>query len=105
MADVWFSTYKEGQSPKLAAIIGDISDETPAGFSSAPSENHERIALNHREVEVLRLLVQGYIYYKAMKKLQEEDLFAWWWLLDIWMFAYYIIFAPTLWKKPRPNWN
>jgi hypothetical protein len=53
----------------------------------------------------LRLLVQGYIYYKAMKKLQEEDLFAWWWLLDIWMFAYYIIFAPTLWKKPRPNWN
>ena len=53
----------------------------------------------------LRLLVQGYIYYKAMKKLQEEDLFAWWWLLDIWMFAYYLIFAPTLWKKPRPNWN
>lgn len=53
----------------------------------------------------VRLIVQGYIYYKAMSKLKEEDLFAWWWLLDIWMFVYYLIFAPTLWKKPRPNWN
>ncbi|HEX9511025.1 MAG TPA: glycosyltransferase [Puia sp.] len=53
----------------------------------------------------IRLLVQGYIYYKAMQKLQEEDLFAWWWLLDIWMFVYYLIFVPTLWKKPRSTWN
>jgi len=53
----------------------------------------------------LRLLVQGFIYYKAMKKLHEQDLFAWWWLLDIWMFAYYLIFVPALWKKARPSWN
>jgi glycosyltransferase involved in cell wall biosynthesis len=53
----------------------------------------------------LRLLVQGFIYYKAMNKLQEQDLFAWWWLLDIWMFAYYLIFVPAIWKKPRPTWN
>jgi glycosyltransferase involved in cell wall biosynthesis len=53
----------------------------------------------------LRLLVQGFIYYKAMHKLQEQDLFAWWWLLDIWMFAYYLIFVPAIWKKPRPTWN
>jgi glycosyltransferase involved in cell wall biosynthesis len=53
----------------------------------------------------VRLLVQGYIYYKVMHKLQEGDLFAWWWLLDIWMFVYYLIFAPTIWKKPRKTWN
>ncbi|HZE82857.1 MAG TPA: glycosyltransferase [Puia sp.] len=53
----------------------------------------------------LRLLVQGFIYYKAMDKLQEQDLFAWWWLLDIWMFVYYLIFVPAIWKKPRPTWN
>jgi glycosyltransferase involved in cell wall biosynthesis len=53
----------------------------------------------------IRLLVQGYIYYKAMDKLQENDLFAWWWLLDLWMFAYYLIFVPTIWKKPRATWN
>src|SRR5882762_3058603 len=51
----------------------------------------------------LRLLVQGFIYYKAMDKLQEQDLFAWWWLLDIWMFVYYLIFVPAIWKKPRPT--
>jgi glycosyltransferase involved in cell wall biosynthesis len=53
----------------------------------------------------VRLLVQGYIQYKAMQKLQEQDLFPWWWLLDIWMFAHYIIFLPTIWKKPRTSWN
>jgi hypothetical protein len=53
----------------------------------------------------LRLLVQALIYYKAMQKLEEKDLFAWWWLLDIWMFLYYLIFLPALWKKPRAAWN
>jgi cellulose synthase/poly-beta-1,6-N-acetylglucosamine synthase-like glycosyltransferase len=53
----------------------------------------------------LRLILQALIYYKAMKKLDEKDLFAWWWLLDLWMFLYYIIFLPSLWKKPRPTWN
>lgn len=53
----------------------------------------------------LRLLVQAYIYYKAMHKLQEQDLFPWWWLLDIWMFAYYLIFVPSLWKKAKKTWN
>ena len=53
----------------------------------------------------IRLLIQGYIFYKVMDKLQEKDLFPWWWLLDIWMFAYYLIFAPTIWKKPRTTWN
>ena len=53
----------------------------------------------------LRLIIQGYVYYKCMHKLREDDLFAWWWLLDIWMFVYYLIFTPSVWKKPRPTWN
>ena len=27
LADVWFSTYKEGPAPKLAAIVADVTDE------------------------------------------------------------------------------
>jgi glycosyltransferase involved in cell wall biosynthesis len=52
-----------------------------------------------------RLLVQGFIMYRSMKRLGEQDLIAWWWLLDIWMFVYYLIFVPALWKRPRPTWN
>jgi PAS domain S-box-containing protein len=60
IADVWFSTYKELLSPKLAAIIADISDEAPpVGANSAPLYDQEQIALTARELEVLRLLVQG----------------------------------------------
>lgn len=60
-----------------------------------------RIALG---IYVVRLVIQGIIYYKGMKRLKEQDLFAWWWLLDIWMFFYYMIFGPTLWKKERKTW-
>lgn len=56
-------------------------------------------------VFALRFVVQAFVYYKTMKKLDEKDLFGWWWLLDIWMFFYYIIFANSLWKKPRKTWN
>ena len=67
VADVWFSTFKEGTTPKLAAIIADVSEEEAAGVagtlrgvSISPSPEHrERAALNGRETEVLRLLVQG----------------------------------------------
>lgn len=57
-ADVWFSTYKEGSAPKLAAIIADVTEEAAA---SQPSfgEHDERIPLNTRELDALRLLVQG----------------------------------------------
>lgn len=56
-------------------------------------------------VFAVRFLSQAIIYYKVMEKLQEKDLFAWWWLLDLWMFIYYCIFAPALWKRPRNSWN
>jgi glycosyltransferase involved in cell wall biosynthesis len=53
----------------------------------------------------LKFMVQGYIWYKAMNKMEENDLWPWFILLDLWMFLYYIIFMPALWKKPRRNWN
>ena len=60
VADVWFSTYTDRAEPKLAAIIGEVSEETS---SSAPvnawSDGHERTPLNSRETEVLRFLIQG----------------------------------------------
>lgn len=56
-------------------------------------------------VFVVRLISQAAIYYRAMEKLDERDLFAWWWLFDIWMFFYYFIFAPAIWRKPRKSWN
>jgi cellulose synthase/poly-beta-1,6-N-acetylglucosamine synthase-like glycosyltransferase len=61
-----------------------------------------RLALG---VFAVRFLTQAIIYNKSMKRLQENDLFAWWWLLDIWMFFYYIIFAPAIWKKPKKSWS
>lgn len=59
-ADVWFSTYKEGLSPKLAAIIADVTEEAPSAAStSGPANDHEQISLNTRELDVLRFLIQG----------------------------------------------
>src|SRR6204780_3550482 len=62
LAEVWFSSYKEGPAPKLAAIIADVTEErsgAPDSSSATASEHQERIALNNRESDVLRLVVQG----------------------------------------------
>ena len=61
LADVWFSTYKEGLTPKLAAIIADVTEERSATKESTPanSDHQDRSPLNNRESDVLRLLVQG----------------------------------------------
>jgi len=61
LAEVWFSTYKEGLTPRLAAIIADVTDERSNSGDSTPvnSDQQERTSLNNREVEVLKLLVQG----------------------------------------------
>lgn len=53
----------------------------------------------------LRLITQTVIWKKAMKQLDESDLFPLFLFWDIWMFIYYIIFAPALWKKPRKSWD
>ncbi|MDP8982331.1 MAG: helix-turn-helix transcriptional regulator [Acidobacteriota bacterium] len=60
LADVWFSSYKEGATPKLAAIIADVTEERSAnGGSPVPLDDQERTPLNSREIEVVRLVVQG----------------------------------------------
>jgi two-component system, LuxR family, sensor kinase FixL len=61
LAEVWFSTFKEGPTPKLAAIIADVSEEQTVldGSGAALRVDQERAPLNPREVDVLRLVVQG----------------------------------------------
>lgn len=56
-ADVWFSTYKEGPTPKVAAIIADTTVE--GSPDQDPEQGPPVALLNPREMEVLRLLVQG----------------------------------------------
>jgi PAS domain S-box-containing protein len=58
-ADVWFSTYKEGTTPKLAAIIADVTEETTANSNPFHPEHQERAPLTDRELSVLRFVVQG----------------------------------------------
>lgn len=61
LADVWFSSYKDGAKPKLAAIIADVSEEQahPSAANSIASDQQERAQLSGRELEALRLVVQG----------------------------------------------
>ena len=59
IADVWFSTYKEGVTHKLAAIIAEVTEEAPAGLESPGPPIEPQIPLNSRELGVLRRLVQG----------------------------------------------
>lgn len=61
LAEVWFSTYKEGTRPKVAAIIADVTEEQMmlSGMGAAMATRAERPALNPREVEVMKLVVQG----------------------------------------------
>ena len=53
----------------------------------------------------IRFIIQGYTFHRSMKRLGEDDLFPWWWLLDMWMLGYYFIFSSTLWQKPRKAWK
>jgi glycosyltransferase involved in cell wall biosynthesis len=53
----------------------------------------------------IRFFVQGIVFFKTMKKLGEKDLFPFFWLWDIWMFFYYLIFISSIWKKPRNQWK
>jgi cellulose synthase/poly-beta-1,6-N-acetylglucosamine synthase-like glycosyltransferase len=53
----------------------------------------------------VRFIVQAFVWSKSMKKLGEQDLFPFFLFWDIWMFFYYLIFAPALWKKPAKKWN
>lgn len=60
-----------------------------------------RIALG---IYGFKLLVQGFVWYKAMRRLQEQDLFPFFIFWDLWLFIYHIIFAKAVWKKPARQW-
>jgi glycosyltransferase involved in cell wall biosynthesis len=56
-------------------------------------------------VFAVRLIFQAVILYKSMRKMGEKDLWPWFIFLDMWMFFYYLIFAPALWRKPQRRWS
>ena len=56
-------------------------------------------------VYFFRASAQAYIFHKTMHKLQEQSLWPWFWLLDIWMFFFYLIFMPSLWRRPKSSWK
>lgn len=56
-------------------------------------------------VFILRFVVQAFVWFKTMSRLNEKDLFPLFWLLDIWQFFYLIIFSFALIQKPRSNWK
>ncbi len=51
------------------------------------------------------IIIQAIIYGRTMKQFKEKDLFPFFLLLDVWMFFYYIIFAPSLLMKPKASWK
>jgi len=63
LAEVWFSTYKDGTTPKLAAIIADVTEEESVspGHAGATFVQRDRPTLNPREIEVMKLVVQGLV--------------------------------------------
>jgi glycosyltransferase involved in cell wall biosynthesis len=56
-------------------------------------------------VFAIRLISLMIVWFGAMNKLQERDLKPWFLFFDIWLFFYFIRFAPSLLKKPRANWK
>jgi PAS domain S-box-containing protein len=60
-ADVWFSTYKEGSTHKLAAIVADVTEDAVAAENTNGSslDVRERAQVSAREMDVIRYLVQG----------------------------------------------
>ncbi len=53
----------------------------------------------------LRIIVQAVIFYKSMQKLNEKDLWPFFLFFDLWMFFYYLLFVPALWRKPAKTWH
>jgi lipid-A-disaccharide synthase-like uncharacterized protein len=53
----------------------------------------------------VRFILQAFIFYKTMNKLDEKDLFPIFLLLDVWMFFYYFIFSVAMFRKPAKTWK
>lgn len=52
-----------------------------------------------------RLIVLAVIWKLAMNKLNEKDLWSRFLFFDIWMFVYYIIMFPNLFRKTKNTWS
>ncbi len=55
-------------------------------------------------IVALRLITQFFVFYKPLKKLGEGDLFGWLLFFDLWLFFYYLLFAPSLFRKAKKTW-
>jgi cellulose synthase/poly-beta-1,6-N-acetylglucosamine synthase-like glycosyltransferase len=53
----------------------------------------------------IRFALQWLIHGKSMGKLKEGDLIPYIFLFDLWMFVYYILFAPALVRKQMAHWK
>ena len=56
-------------------------------------------------VFAIRMISLYIIYGRTFKKLNEGDLSGWLLFFDIWQFFYYLIFSPSLWRKPKRTWQ
>ena len=52
-----------------------------------------------------RFIIQGTILRSTMKKLNELDLWPWYFLFDLWSVFYYLFTLPSVWKAPNKNWS
>ncbi|TDH25696.1 glycosyltransferase [Segetibacter sp. 3557_3] len=52
-----------------------------------------------------RLVLQAYVYYRTMRKLNEADLWPLFLLLEIGMCFYYALFLPSLFRRAKKTWN
>lgn len=73
LAEVWFSSFKEKTTPKVAAIIADRSEEQTESPTSEDMEQRNRPLLSSRELEVLRLVVQGLANKEIASKMQLSE--------------------------------
>jgi DNA-binding CsgD family transcriptional regulator/PAS domain-containing protein len=58
-AEIWFSTYRDEDKPKLAAIIADITEEEFTATDGGRPSSEPRIELASREREILSCVLQG----------------------------------------------
>lgn len=52
-----------------------------------------------------RFILQALVIFKSSQKLNEKDLFPWFWFFDLCMFFYYLFFAKSLFKRPAKTWK
>lgn len=52
-----------------------------------------------------KLLIQAFIYYRVMQKLNEKDLFAWFLLFDLLQPFYYLVFSSAVFNNQKSDWK